>query len=212
MAHQSHHIPQTLHHSAVARLLHEVCTDLTRAAEQHLPELAPKFANDIVVVADSTQLTGELGSYTVNGCRIDGKVYDKLSVSLRHPAHTDVNPAVYATKVLTTLTHELAHACTVRHGEAGSADPGHDGHTEEFGVAAEHLGLEVTRCEHYPGRVFTPRLTSDAHQKYQAQIRRLSRVNFAGVNGVGLAGPHGMRGSLHPNLQTKSYFSLATGI
>lgn len=206
---QHHSIPQTLHRSAVARLLHEVCTDLARAAKHRLPELAPKFASDIVVVADSAHLTGELGSYTVNGCRIGGKTYDKLSISLRHPAHADVDPPVYATKLLTTLAHELAHACTLRHGNAGFADPMHDGHTEEFGLAAEHLGLAVTRCDHHPGRVSTPRLTPAAQQKYQPQIGRLARVNFAGIDGVGLAGPNGMYGSLRPNLQSRSYFCLA---
>lgn len=211
MAQHHHHASHHHDQHAVAQLLREVCAEMAGLAGHHLPGLAPTFANNIVVVADSVNLAGEQGNYTIEGCQIAGKTYDKLSISLRHPAHADASPETYAANLIVTLAHELAHAHVVHHGHTSHAELLRDSHNHEFEVAAEHLGLEIARCAHQPGRVFTPRLTPRAHRHYRGLIGRLAGIGFTGTSGIGFAGPHGLHGHLHPNIQASKFFSLAPG-
>lgn len=53
--------------------------------------------------------------------------------------------------------------------------------------------------------------TSEMQYRYQSQIQRLARINFVGTRGVGLAGPGGMAGTLHPSTNTKSHFHSVLG-
>lgn len=205
----SSHVP-TLHPTAVARLLHEVCGDLARAAAHRLPGLEDTFHRDVVVIADASRTVGELGSFAAKGCRIGNRDYDKLAVSVRHHHHVDADREKYAANILATLAHELAHVHVHRSGERAAEAQRKNGHTEDFAEAARRFGLEVVYCPRHPSGITTPALTAAARDEHHVLVRRLAQLNLFGTRGVALAGPNGIRGALHPNLQAHSYFSLAS--
>lgn len=172
-----------------ARLLRTVALDLTARVEHRLPGIAESFAHRVVVCANGDHLVGWLGSYVSPAWQTGNEHFDKLTVAVRHAAHQDPDPTVYARGVLSTLAHEIAHSYTRVCGLEGTTGPGRVRHTESFARVATCLGLHVVRRPDQQAVIFTPSLSPRGQADFADLVARLARAGLGRTSGIGLAGP-----------------------
>lgn len=184
--------------SSAAMLLRDVGAELARRVSHRLPGLGETFAAKVVVVVDAEREDGALGSYTAPSWAIQGVHYDKLTLAVRHRVHLHRDPQAYAERLLTTLSHEIAHAYARSVGLSDTKGPGHVRHTEDFAVIAVRLGLNVLRAPGDPTGIFTPGLTRFGQAEFADLIWRIAAVDLRTVHGTGLAGPPSFTGVLTP--------------
>lgn len=175
--------------SIAAQLLRSVALDLAARVDHRLPGTAKTVRRRAVVCGDGNHVVGLLGSYTSSAWRLAGESFDKLTIALRHSAHQDLDPARYALGIVSTLTHEIAHAITHIYGIAGTTGPGRIRHTEDFAVIAIRLGLRVVRHPEHPTVVFTPGLSERGRTDYADLIQRVAQAQLHRTTGTGYAGP-----------------------
>ncbi|QZY52863.1 hypothetical protein [Leucobacter tenebrionis] len=175
--------------SVASQLLRSVAVDLAARVDHRLPGTAETVRRRVVVCGDGDRVVGLLGSYTSCAWSLAGEFFDKLTVALRHSAHQNLDPVVYARSVISTLTHELAHAITHLYGIAGTSGPGRIHHTEDFAAVATRLGLRVVRRPEHPAVVFTPGLSEQGRADYADLIQRVAQGRLHRTTGTGYAGP-----------------------
>lgn len=175
--------------ATAAQLLRSVALDLTRRVEHSLPGIAESFARRVVVCANGDHLVGWLGSYVSPAWQTGNEQFDKLTVAVRHAAHQDPDPTVYARGVLSTLAHEIAHSYTRVCGLEGTTGPGRVRHTESFARVATRLGLHVVRRPDQQAVISTPSLSPRGRADFADLVARLAQGNLGRTSGIGLAGP-----------------------
>lgn len=143
----------------------------------------------MVVCGEGNHVVGLLGSYASCAWHLAGDSFDKLTIALRHSAHQNLDPVLYALGIVSTLTHELAHAITHLYGIAGTTGPGRIHHTENFAAVATRLGLRVVRRPEHPAVVFTPGLSEQGRTDYADLIQRVAQAQLHRTTGTGYAGP-----------------------
>lgn len=172
-----------------SRLLRSVAVDLAARVDHRLPGTREAVRRRVVVCGDGDHVVGLLGSYTSSAWHLAGESFDKLTIALRHSAHQDLDPVRYALGIVSTLTHEIAHAITHIYGIAGTTGPGRIRHTEDFAVIANRLGLRVVRRPEHPAGVFTPGLSEQGRTDYADLIQRVTQAQLHRTTGTGYAGP-----------------------
>lgn len=172
-----------------SRLLRAFALEMTTRVEHRLPGTAEAVRRRVVVCGDGTHVVGLLGSYTSSAWHLAGESFDKLTIVLRHSAHQDPDPMVYAWGIVSTLAHELAHVITHIYGIAGTTGPGRVRHTEDFAAVATRLGLRVVRRPDHPAVVFTPGLSEQGRADYADLVRRIAQAQLHRTTGTGYAGP-----------------------
>ena len=172
-----------------SRLLRVFALEMTARVEHCLPGTAETVRRRVVVCGDGTHVVGVLGSYTSSAWHLAGESFDKLTIALRHSAHQDPDPVVYARGIVSTLTHEVSHAITHIYGIAGTTGPGRIRHTEDFAAIATRLGLRVVRRLDHPAVVFTPGLSEQGRTDYADLIQCVAQAGLHRTTGTGYAGP-----------------------
>lgn len=172
-----------------SRLLRSVAVDLAARVDRRLPGTREAVRRRVVVCGDGDHVVGLLGSYTSSAWHLTGESFDKLTIALRHSAHQDLDPVRYALGIVSTLTHEIAHAITHIYGIAGTTGPGRIRHTEDFAAVAIRLGLRVVRRPEHPAVVFTPGLSEQGRTDYADLIQRVAQAQLHRTTGTGYAGP-----------------------
>lgn len=175
--------------SVASQLLRSVAVDLAARVDHRLPGTAETVRRRVVVCGDGNHVVGLLGSYTSSAWHLAGESFDKLTIALRHSAHQDLDPVVYALGIVSTLTHEIAHAITHIYGIAGTSGPGRVRHTEDFAAIAIRLGLRVVRRPEHPAVVFTPGLSEQGRADYADLIQQVAHAELHRATGTGYAGP-----------------------
>lgn len=175
--------------SIAAQLLRSVAVDLAARVDRRLPGTANTVRRRVVVCGDGNHVVGLLGSYTSSAWHLTGESFDKLTIALRHSAHQDLDPVRYALGIVSTLTHELAHAITHIYGFTGTTGPGRIRHTEDFATVAIQLGLRVVRRPEHPAVVFTPGLSEQGRTDYADLIQRVAQAGLHRTTRTGYAGP-----------------------
>ena len=172
-----------------SRLLRSVAVDLAARVDHRLPGTREAVHRRVVVCGDGDHVVGLLGSYTSSAWHLAGDSFDKLTIALRHSAHQDLDPVRYALGIVSTLTHEIAHAITHIYGIAGTTGPGRIRHTEDFAAIAIRLGLRVVRRPEHPAVVFTPGLSEQGRTDYADLIQRVAQAQLHRTTGTCYAGP-----------------------
>lgn len=172
-----------------ALLMRSVALELTARVDHRVPGIAEAVSRRVVVCSDGLHVVGTLGSYTSQAWRLQCESFDKLTITLRHSAHQDPDPVVYARGIVSTLAHELAHAITHFYGIAGTTGPGRVRHTEDFAAVAIRLGLRVVRRLDHPAVVYTPGLSEQGRADYADLVRRVAQAQLHRTAGTGYAGP-----------------------
>lgn len=181
--------PSRVAPSLAARLLRSVAVDLAARVDHRLPGTREAVRRRVVVCGDGDHVVGLLGSYASSAWHLAGESFDKLTIALRHSAHQGLDPVRYALGIVSTLTHEIAHAITHIYGIAGTTGPGRIRHTEDFAAVAILLGLRVVRHPEHPAVVFTPGLSEQARTDYADLIQRVAQAGLHRTTGTGYAGP-----------------------
>lgn len=172
-----------------AQLLRSVALDLAARVDRRLPGIAYAVHRRIVICGDGDQIVGLLGSYTSSAWRLADQSFDTLTIAVRHSAHQNLDPVVYARGIVSTLTHEMVHAVTHIYGITGTTGPGRIRHTENFAAVATRLGLRVVRRPDHPAVVLTPGLSEQGRTDYADLIDRVARARLHCTTGTGYAGP-----------------------
>ncbi|WP_330446797.1 hypothetical protein OH817_03860 [Kocuria rhizophila] len=195
-----------------ARLLRSVALDLTARVEHRLPGIAESFARRVVVCADGDHLVGWLGSYVSPASQEGKEHFDKLTVAVRHVAHQDPEPTVYARGVLSTLAHEIAHSYTRVCGLEGTTGPGRVRHTDSFARVATRLGLHVVRRPDQQAVIFTPSLSPRGKADFADLVARLAQAGLARTSGIGFAGPDHFHENVAPATAAPPLSSSASSV